>query len=317
MHMPNLCKKILALALALALAAGLALAAAAKPCKQPFAEKEFFETGDYSICYRVLPAKGEQVGRIFFIHGMVSSTIYWEGLAGLFSEAGYMCAMIDLPGFGYSTREAADVTPKPREEICVELMEKLAPGEAWIVAGHSMGGGVALNLAILYPEKVEALLLYAAAGGGGGDHGGNSGSGLMGGLSIDARGFLMTLLLRPLLFMPPIVKLLAGAANADFWYGLKYDISKIVDPLKLPGTVTSLLYMGERSTPVDLEKAGALTLPIFLLWAEKDYIVTSDMGAGLTAALPQAESQTMRGGHMFTEQFPRETFERSMAFLEK
>ena len=312
--MPNLCKKMLALALALALAAGLALTAAAKTCKQPFAEKQFFETGDYSICYRVLPAKGEPVGRVLFIHGMVSSTIYWEGLAGLFSGAGYDCAMVDLPGFGYSTREAANITPKPREDICVELMEKLAPGEAWIVAGHSMGGGVALNLAILYPEKVEALLLYAAAGGGGG-HEGGSDSGLMGNLSIDARGFLMTLLLRPLLFMKPVVKLLAAAANADLCYGLKYDISKIVDPLKLPGTVTSLLYMGERSTPVDLEKAGKLGIPIFLLWAEKDYIVTSDMGAGLTAALPQAEAQTMRGGHMFTEQFPEEAFARSMAFL--
>ena len=48
---------------------------------------------------------------------------------------------------------------------------------------------------------------------------------------------------------------------------------------------------------------------------ENDYIVTADAGAALTAALPNAQSQTMRGGHMFTEQFPREAFERSMAFL--
>ena len=298
-------KKVLSLALTLALAAGLALPAFAGE----FAEKQFFETGDYSICYRVVPARGEQVGRVFFIHGMVSSTVYWEELAGLFSEAGYMCVMIDLPGFGYSTRESKDVSPTPREEICAGLMEKLAPGESWIVAGHSMGGGVALNLAVTYPEKVSALLLYAAAAGGGGPMGG------AGDIDPELMGCLATPLLRPLLYMKPVVHLLAAAANADLRYGLRYDISKIVDPLKLPGTVTSIFYMSQRSTPTDLEAAAKLDIPILLLWAEKDYIVGADMAAGLTAALPKAQSQTMRGGHMFTEQFSREAFERSMAFL--
>ena len=134
-------------------------------------------------------------------------------------------------------------------------------------------------------------------------------------IPIDTRGRLMTLLLRPLLYMKPVVHLLAAAANADLRYGLRYDISKIVDPLKLPGTVTSILYMSQRTTPVDLEAAAKLDIPILLLWAEKDYIVTGQMAESLTAALPQAQSQTMRGGHMFTEQFPAEAFERSMAFL--
>jgi len=309
--MPKFYRKTLILLLALVLAAGLALPASAK---QPFAEKQFFQTGDYNICYRVVPAKGGQVGRVFFIHGMVSSTVYWEALAGLFSEAGYMCAMIDLPGFGYSTREAADVTPKPREEIAAELMEHLAPGEPWIVAGHSMGGGVALNMAVMVPEKVSALLLYAAAAGGGGGHGG---SGMLSGLPIETAGCIMTVLLKPLLYINPVVHLLAAAANADLRYGLRYDIRKIVDPLKLPGTVKSILYMSQRTTPTGLEAAAKLDIPILLLWAEKDYIVGAQMAEALAAALPRAESQTMKGGHMFTEQFPAEAFERSMAFLGK
>ena len=138
---------------------------------------------------------------------------------------------------------------------------------------------------------------------------------MLGGLPTETAGCIMTVLLRPLLYMGPVVKLLAAAANADLCYGLKYDIRKIVDPLKLPGTVTSILYMSQRSTPVDLEAAAALDIPILLLWAEKDYIVGADVAAGLTAALPSAQPQTMRGGHMFTEQFSREAFERSMAFL--
>ena len=297
-------KRALALALALALMAALALTGSAKACD--CGEKRFFKTGDYSICYRVVPARGAEVGRVFFIHGMVSSTIYWEELAGLFSRAGYMCAMIDLPGFGYSTREAADVTPKDREEIAAELMELLAPGKAWIVAGHSMGGGVALNMALLYPEKVASLLLYAPAGGGGS----------MDGVPTELAGFFMTLLLRPLLFMPPVVHVLAALANADLCYGLRYDIGRIVDPLKLPGTVTSILYMAQRAMPVDLEAIGGIAAPILVIWGEKDYVISARMAEELGAALPQAEIQTMRGGHMFAEQYAAEVYGRSTAFLD-
>jgi len=51
-----------------------------------------------------------------------------------------------------------------------------------------------------------------------------------------------------------------------------------------------------------------------IIWAEKHYVVTSQ---ALSDALPQAETQTMRGGHMFTEQYAAEAFERSMVFLAK
>ena len=303
--MPHIFKKALALILTLVLAAALAAPTFAGA---PFDEKKFFQTGDYSICYRVVPAQGEEIGRVFFIHGMVSSSLYWEELAALFSAAGYLCAMIDLPGFGYSTREAAHVTPMDREEIAAQLMELIAPGQPWIVAGHSMGGGVALNLAVDYPEKVSALLLYAPAAGGGPPGGGS----MTNALPAELMGRAMNLLLRPLLYMRPVVRLLAGAANADLCYGLRYDIGKIIDPLKLPGTVESLFYMRARAKSVDLEAAAALTIPILILWAVKDYVVTSQ---ALSDALPQAETQTMRGGHMFTEQYSPETFQRSIAFL--
>jgi len=301
-------KKILALVLACAMIATLAISASAQ---KEFAEKQWFEIGDYTICYRVVPAQGEETGRIFFIHGMVSSTIYWDSLSALFSQAGYLSAMIDLPGFGYSTRESKDITPITREIIIAELMEEIAPGEAWIVAGHSMGGGVALNMAVIFPEKVSALLLYAPAGGGG--HG-PPGGGWMAGISPELAGCVMNLLLRPLLYMHPVVRLLAGIANADLCYGLTYDIDRIVKPLKLPGTVQSLFYMSQRATPVDLVAAAQLTVPILIIWAQRDYIVTSQ---ALSGALPWAETQIMHGGHMMTEQFPEEAFERSIAFLQK
>ena len=156
--MPKLHKKALALILAITLVAGFGVMAFAQ---SSFDEQHWFRTGDYDICYRVVPAQGKQVGRIFMIHGLLMSSLYYRELMQYFSEAGYLCVAMDLPGFGESTREGRGVEPIDREAIAAALMEELAPGEAWIVVGHSMGGGIAVNLALWYPDQVSALLLYA------------------------------------------------------------------------------------------------------------------------------------------------------------
>lgn len=307
--MRTICKKTLALLLALAMLAGLSLSVSARGCGCEDAALLWFQSGDYDISYRVAEAVGEEVGRIFFLHGFVSSSVYWDGLAALFSEAGYRCVMMDLPGFGYSTRESKDITAKYREDIAAELMEALAPGEAWMVAGHSMGGSVALNLAARYPEKVSELLLLAPALG-------SAAGAVMPEFVTELLGGVMTLLLRPLLYITPAVKLLAAAANADLCYGLQYDTRRITDPLKLPGTVKSILYMSQRTMAVDVEGLADLTLPILVIWGESDYVISADMTESLRAALPQAQHQSLPGGHMFSEQYPAEVFARAMAFLE-
>ena len=275
-------------------------------------QKQWFRTGGYDICYRAVPARGRQVGRIFFIHGFISSMQYWDKLAGLFNRAGYMCAMLDLPGFGDSTREAWHVLPKHREEIAAELMEKLAPGESWIVAGHSMGGGVAVNLAALYPEKVSSLLLYAPAS-------------VVGGLGenspmrwlAEPAGFVFHVLMAPVLYLAPMARLLFALGNADLRYAGKYDIRRVTVPLKLPGTVRSLMYMVQRAMPTDYDAAARLNIPILVIWAENEYILLPKMVGRMKAGLPQAMAQTVQGGHMFSEQYAAETFERSMTFLRR
>jgi len=275
-----------------------------------FAEEKWFRTGGYGICYRAVPARGRQVGRIFLLHGFIQSSLYWEKLARLFSNAGYLCAMPDLPGFGYSTREARHVPAKDREAIVAELMEALAPGEPWVVVGHSMGGGIAVNLAAMFPEKVTSLLLYAP----GSVAGGLGENSPMRYLAEPAAVFLYPLL-APLVYVNPLARLLCALSNADLRYGMGFDIRRTTDPLKLPGTVRSLAYMVQRAKTTDYGAAAALKIPILVLWAEKEYVLLPGMVSRMKAGLPQAVSQTMRGGHQFSERYAAEVFERSMAFL--
>ena len=116
----------------------------------PFEDSKFFEYGDYSIHYRVFEAEDEE-GQIFMIHGFALSSYCWTELAVRLQAEGYTCVLADLPDFGYSTRDTAGMEKLPREEIMHALMESLSD-EPWYVAGHSMGGGIALNMATLYKD---------------------------------------------------------------------------------------------------------------------------------------------------------------------
>ena len=153
---------IVVLTMILNLVTGKELSADAKP----FADSEYYTAGDYTIHYRFQKAEGERMGRMVFIHGFAMTTQAWEDMSAIMRANGYDCLLVDLPSFGYSTRETLGVDHIPREDIVASLMEHLAPGEQWIVVGHSMGGGVSLVLTTKHTEQVSAVLLYAP----GGDH---------------------------------------------------------------------------------------------------------------------------------------------------
>lgn len=100
---------------------------------------------------------------IVWIHGLAGSWQNWLENLPVFAEAGFRCLAVDLPGFGQS--------PMPRDQITItgygtlvsELLEELGISAASIV-GNSMGGFIASELAICFPERVERLVLVSAAG---------------------------------------------------------------------------------------------------------------------------------------------------------
>ncbi len=99
---------------------------------------------------------------IVFIHGLAGCWQNWlEQLPAL--AASHRVVALDLPGFGAS--------PMPREKITISsyaravdrAMEALGLGAAAVV-GNSMGGFVAAELAIAFPQRVERALLVSPAG---------------------------------------------------------------------------------------------------------------------------------------------------------
>ena len=69
----------------------------------------------------------------------------------------------DLPGFGASTSRVPDYSIRAHAEYVRQVLDALEV-ERFDVVGFSMGGGVALHLADVEPERVRSLTLLSAIG---------------------------------------------------------------------------------------------------------------------------------------------------------
>lgn len=106
------------------------------------------------------PDKGVPV---LFIHGNVSSSVFWEEtLASL--PAGYRGLAPDLRGFGDSEMQPIDATRGLRDfsddlHSLVETMGLTAGDRQIHLVGWSVGGGIAMQYAIDHPDEVASLVL--------------------------------------------------------------------------------------------------------------------------------------------------------------
>ncbi len=114
---------------------------------------------------------------LVFVHGLSGSWTNWlEQLpvfAGLNRDAwqghassgsgGHRVIALDLPGFGNSPMPGEQITISGYARLLDRLLDTLEVDAAAVV-GNSMGGFVAAELAIAFPQRVERLILVSAAG---------------------------------------------------------------------------------------------------------------------------------------------------------
>lgn len=100
---------------------------------------------------------------LLLIHGLSSYTGFWERQIPAFASQGYRVISLDLPGYGASSRPDAPCDPPWYASVVADFMDALEL-PATTVFGHSMGGQIALTLALTQPERVRRLVLSAPAG---------------------------------------------------------------------------------------------------------------------------------------------------------
>lgn len=100
---------------------------------------------------------------LLFVHGVSGCWQNWLENLPHFAAAGRRCVALDLPGFGASPMPSWPNAMEAYGRLLREFSEELGLGGATLV-GNSMGGLLAVELALAAPEAFERLVLVAAAG---------------------------------------------------------------------------------------------------------------------------------------------------------
>lgn len=110
---------------------------------------------------------GASQGTAIFIHGSGPGASGWSNFKHnvfAFQEAGYRCIVYDQWGYGKTSKpQDIDHTLDFFVDGLVSLMDSANVASA-VLVGNSLGGAVALGLALRHPERVEKLILMAPGG---------------------------------------------------------------------------------------------------------------------------------------------------------
>jgi len=100
---------------------------------------------------------------LVMVHGASQDTLSWKYVIDLFAQH-YSVYALDLPGHGKSALPAGGpftATPDNARTV-LQCLEALQIQDA-VLMGHSMGGGVVVQVAILAPTQVRGLVLVDGA----------------------------------------------------------------------------------------------------------------------------------------------------------
>lgn len=124
-------------------------------------------TPERLIHYTYHAPLGASNGTAIFIHGSGPGASGWSNFkhnVSAFQDAGYRCIVYDQWGYGKTSKpQDVDHTLDFFVDGLVSLMDSADVTNA-VLVGNSLGGAVALGLALRHPERVEKLILMAPGG---------------------------------------------------------------------------------------------------------------------------------------------------------
>ncbi|NLL63414.1 MAG: alpha/beta hydrolase [Ruminococcaceae bacterium] len=281
----------------------------------PYENSKYFLTGEYKLHYRIDVPKGREKGKMFMIHGFGCDTTFYDELVIEYVSKGIRCVRVDLPDFGYSTRELKGIDYVNQVDMLIELMDYLDSKERkpdkWIVVGHSMGGSVTLDIATRGTEKYKALMLYAPM--------------FMVNMPptfskiflSNTMGKMLETVFKYVLPYDAVVKFIILIATMNPCYVKNYDISKASTPFKIQDTAKGLCYMSAHASHPSYESVGKIDIPILLVWGGLDLFVPPFKVIKLSKALP-AETvihTIRRAGHCLVQDRAKKCAKYGIAFL--
>lgn len=246
---------------------------------------------------RVLEIEGDGPP-ILLLHGFADSADTWRMVLDRLSRTGRRAMAIDLPGFGTCTTIRPDLEVLPQlDEMVAAAVRRLAEetGEQVVVAGNSLGGCASLRAAQDRELPIVGAAPIAPAG-----------FGFQPWFPLIERDPILRSLLATGLPIPhPITKAAIGQiyrtmAFADMTDVPPQVVSTFAEHIRDRHSIARIMGIGRRLVS-ELREPFALehvTVPVLLVWGDRDRMVPHKGSRLLLEALPHARYELIEGcGH--------------------
>ena len=123
---------------------------------------QYLNISNIHVRYLATESKGNPV---LLIHGLGGSIESWLNNVETISSHDLQVIALDLPGFGLSDKPKITYTIKYYTNFISKFIKRLGLDcHSLSIVGNSLGGHIAAEFAIIYPEAVSKLVLISPAG---------------------------------------------------------------------------------------------------------------------------------------------------------
>ncbi len=242
---------------------------------------------------------------VLLLHGLGASLYAWRKNIAAVAAAGFRVIAFDNRGFGLSDKPPAPYDNAAYARLAVALMDSLGLPNA-VLIGHSMGGAIAAEVAIEYPQRVRGLVLVGSAG-------------------LGAREPLLFRVARWPVVGPTLLAFRGRGLTGRLLRSTYFDPSKVTEadvdqyyaPVALPdyGRALRGVLTQFRFTALD-GRLDRIAAPTLVLWGEADRWVPIGLGRALASGITRSAFLSVaQAGHSVQEEAPDEVNRLVIRFL--
>ena len=242
---------------------------------------------------------------VVLLHGLGASMYAWRKNLGAMAAAGFRVIAFDNRGFGLSDKPAVPYDNAAYARLAIALLDSLGISDA-VLVGHSMGGAIAAEVAIEYPQRVRGLVLVGSAG-------------------LGAREPLLFRVARWPVLGPAVLAFRGRGFTARLLKATYFDPSKVTEsdvdqyyaPVAQPAYSRALRAVLRQFHFDGLEgRLDKIEAPTVVLWGEEDRWVPLGLGRALAAGITRSAFVSVpHAGHSVQEEAPDEVNHLVIRFL--
>ena len=242
---------------------------------------------------------------VVLLHGLGASMYAWRKNVGAMAAAGFRVIAFDNRGFGLSDKPAVPYDNAAYARLAIALLDSLGISDA-VLVGHSMGGAIAAEVAIEYPQRVRGLVLVGSAG-------------------LGAREPLLFRVARWPVLGPAVLAFRGRGFTARLLKATYFDPSKVTEsdvdqyyaPVAQPAYGRALRAVLRQFHFDGLKgRLDKIEAPTVVLWGEEDRWVPLGLGRALAAGITRSAFVSVpHAGHSVQEEAPDEVNHLVIRFL--